>query len=489
MGLHRSIPLAAGWIPGMSALASEPIDRDVVKLGAILTSGALAVVFDTTIVSVALRILATELEVSVATIQWVTTGYVLALGMAVPLSTWALERFGGRRTWISSLALFLVASIGSALAWDAASLIAWRVVQGIGGGLLMPTMGTLVMRAAAGRAVGRTVSIAMLPLTAGPIVGPLVGGVVLTHLSWRFMFWINVPLCLVGLVLAWIFLPIDPTARKATRFDTVGFLLLAPAIAGLLLGLTNAGRLGRFGDEEVLVPGLTGVVLVALFGVHALSRDEPLVDLRLLRHRSLAAASAVLFFNAVAIYGPLLLLPIYYLEGRGASPLSAGAILVPEAIGTAIGLGAAGRLTDRLGPRQAAVAATVLVTLATVPFVFATARTSGVLLAVWLLLRGIGLGAVGVPAMTSAYRGLARAEIGHSTVLTRTVVQVGGALGTALLAVFLVRATTVHGQDIVSAVNTAFGCSVVFGAAAVAVALLLPGEDRVVTQRHRGGSS
>ena len=197
----------------MSPTASEDlrrpdrVDPQVVKLGLILTVGALAVVFDTTIVSVALQILADELQVGVATIQWVTTGYVLALGMAVPLSTWALERFGGRRTWVFSLSLFLVASVGSALAWNAASLIVWRVVQGFGGGLLMPAMGTLMMQAAAGKALGRTVSIAMLPLTAGPILGPLVGGVILTHLSWRFMFWVNVPLCAAGLVLALIFLP------------------------------------------------------------------------------------------------------------------------------------------------------------------------------------------------------------------------------------------------------------------------------------------
>lgn len=451
----------------------DRVDFQVVKLGLILTVGALAVVFDTTIVSVALHILATELDVSVATIQWVTTGYVLALGMAVPLSTWALQRYGGRRMWVFSLGLFLVASIGSALAWSASSLIAWRVVQGFAGGLLMPAMGTLMMQAAAGKAMGRTVSIAMLPLTAGPILGPFVGGVILTHLSWRFMFWINVPLCAAGLLLALIFLPRDRGTLNRPQLDTFGFLLLAPAVAGLLLGLTNAGRLGSFEHVAVLVPASVGVALVVAFCVHALRRDQPLVDLRLLRHRSLASASAVLFFNAIAIYGPLLLIPIYYLEGRGATALSAGVILMPEAIGTALGLSATGWLTDKLGARPAAVGATALVTIATVPFVFVTADTSGGLLAVWLLLRGLGLGAVGVPAMAGAYQGLERSEIGHATVLTRTVVQVGGALGTAVLAVILVRSTS-HGGDIVSAVDAAFGWSVGFGAAAVGMAFWLP---------------
>ena len=468
----------------MSPTASEDlkrpdrVDPEVVKLGLILTVGALAVVFDTTIVSVALQILANELQVGVATIQWVTTGYILALGMAVPLSTWALERFGGRRMWVFSLVLFLVASVGSALAWNAASLIVWRVVQGFGGGLLMPAMGTLMMQAAAGKALGRTVSIAMLPLTAGPILGPLVGGVILTHLSWRFMFWVNVPLCVAGLVLALIFLPKHSGKLTRPRLDASGFLLLAPAIAGLLLGLTNAGRSGSFGQAGVVVPGTVGAALLVAFCLHALRREEPLVDLRLLRHRSLASASAVLFFNAIAIYGPLLLIPIYYLEGRGETALNAGVILMPEAIGTAIGLSAAGWLTDKLGARPAAVAATALVTLATIPFVFVTDHTSGWMLAMWLLLRGLGLGAVGVPAMAGAYQGLKRHEIGHSTVLTRTLVQVGGALGTAVLAVILVRTTTIHGGDVVSAVNTAFGWSVGFGVAAVALAFWLPGRAR-----------
>jgi EmrB/QacA subfamily drug resistance transporter len=457
---------------------SDRIDPHVIKLGLILTVGALAVVFDTTIVSVALRILATEMDVSIATIQWVMTGYLLALGMAVPLSTWALERFGGRRTWVFSLALFLVASIGSALAWDAMSLICWRVVQGIGGGLLMPAMGTLMMQAAAGKALGRTVSIAMLPLTAGPILGPFLGGVILTHVSWRFMFWINVPLCAIGLVLAMVFLSKDAPTRTRPSFDAVGLLLLAPAIAGLLLGLTNAGRMGGFEHGVVLVPALVGASLVAAFCLHSLRRDQPLVDVRLLRHRPLASASAVLFFNAIAIYGPLLLIPIYFLEGRGATAMSAGLILMPEALGTALGLSVAGWLTDKIGARPAAVVATALVTVATIPFVFVTAHTTGWLLALWLVLRGLGLGAVGVPAMAGAYQGLARSEIGHATVVTRTLVQIGGALGTAVLAVILVRVTATHDGDVVSAVSTAFAWSVGFGVAAVALAFWLP-ETRV----------
>jgi MFS family permease len=302
--------------------------------------------------------------------------------------------------------------------------------------------------------------------------------VILTHLSWRFMFWVNVPFCVAGLVLARAYLPGEPAGQARPKLDAAGFLLLALGIAGLLLGLTDAGYRGSFAAAGVLAPALAGAALVAAFCVRALRRDQPLVDIGLLRRRPLASASAVLFFNSVAIYGPLLLMPIYYLQGRGASALSAGIILMPEAAGTLLGRSAAGWLTDKLGVRPAAVGSTALVTVATVPFIFITAHTSGWLLSLWLVLRGLGLGAVGVPAMAGAYQGLGRAEIGHSTVLTRTVVQVGGCLGTAVLAIILARATAAHGGDIVAAINTAFGWSVGFGIAATALAFWLPGRSR-----------
>src|ERR1700756_3414976 len=187
--------------------AAEKLDPTVVRAALILIVGAMAVIFDTTIVSVALHTLSAKLGTSVTTIQWVTTGYLLALGIAVPLSTWGLQRFGGKRLWMFALSVFLVGSVGSSLAWNAGSLIAWRVVQGAGGGLMLPVLTTLIMQAAGVKALGRTVTIVALPALLGPILGPLVGGAILTHLSWRFMFWVNVPFCVAGLILAARFMP------------------------------------------------------------------------------------------------------------------------------------------------------------------------------------------------------------------------------------------------------------------------------------------
>jgi MFS family permease len=222
----------------------DRIDPKVLKSALILVVGALAVIFDTTIVSVALHTLAIQLHTSVSTIQWVSTGYLLALGIAVPLSSWGLQRFGGKRLWMAALTVFLIGSIGSSLAWNAGSLIAWRVVQGAGGGIMLPVLTTLIMQAAGGKALGRTVTIIALPALLGPILGPLVGGAILTDFSWRFMFWVNVPFCLVGLFLAARHMPADTPdpAQPRPHLDLLGLALLAPGIAALILGLSNAGR-------------------------------------------------------------------------------------------------------------------------------------------------------------------------------------------------------------------------------------------------------
>ncbi len=359
------------------ASGQDRIDPKVLKTSLILIVGFLGVIFDTTIVSVALHTLATQLHAPVSTIQWVTTGYLLALGIAVPLSTWGLRRFGGKRLWMAALAVFLIGSVGSSLAWNVDSLIAWRVVQGLGGGIMFPLLTTLIMQAAGGKALGRTVTIVALPALLGPILGPLVGGAILTHFSWRFMFWVNVPFCVAGLILAARFMPADKPLAGAPRprLDLPGLALLAPGVAAVILGLSNAGSAAGFAHPDVIVPLAIGIALTAAFAGYALRlagrHGQPLVDLSVLSRRPVASASAVLFFSGFSLYGAMLLLPLYYQEVRGASALTAGLMLVPQGAGTLLSRGLAGRLTDRVGGRLVAVAGFAIVAAATVPFALA----------------------------------------------------------------------------------------------------------------------
>ena len=458
----------------------DKIDPKVLKSALVLIVGALAVIFDTTIVSVALHTLAAQLHTSVATIQWVTTGYLLALGMAVPLSAWGLQRFGGKRLWMFGLVVFLAGSIGSSLAWNVGSLIAWRIVQGAGGGIIFPLLTTLIMQAAGGKALGRTVTIVALPALLGPILGPVIGGAILTHFSWRYMFWVNVPFCVVGLILAARHMPADKPGpdRPRPRLDLLGLALLAPGIAAVILGLSNAGTAAGFAHPDVLAPLGIGVALIAAFTGHSLRRPGSLVNVRLLARRPVASASAVLFFSGFSLYGAMLLLPLYYQEVRGVSALTAGLMLVPQGVGALLSRGLAGRLTDRIGARPIAVAGFAIVAAATIPFAFAGPHTSPWLLAVWLVIRGFGLGAVTIPVMAVAFLGLDKQQIAHSSVLTRTMQQLGGSFGTAVLAVILTGAIAARHGNAAAAFDVAFWWATGFSAVAVLLALWLPAAPR-----------
>ena len=458
----------------------DRIDPKVLKTALVLIVGFLAVIFDTTIVSVALRTLAVQLRAPVSTIQWVTTGYLLALGIAVPLSTWGLRRFGGKRLWMGALAVFLIGSVGASLAWNVDSLIAWRVVQGAGGGIMFPLLTTLIMQAAGGKALGRTVTIVALPALLGPVLGPLIGGAILTHLDWRFMFWVNVPFCVAGLILAARCLPADELpAGPGPRLDLPGLALLAPGVAAVILGLSSAGTSAGFAHPGVIVPLATGVALIGAFAVYALRlarrNGQPLVDVSLLARRPVASASAVLFFSGFSLYGAMLLLPLYYQEVRGASALTAGLMLVPQGVGTLLSRGLAGRLTDKIGARPIAVAGFAVVAAATVPFAFAGPDTNAWLLALWLVIRGFGLGAVTIPVMAVAFIGLGKEKIAHSSVVTRMVQQIGGSFGTAVLAVILSAAVTAHPGSLAAGFDVAFWWAAGFSALAVLLSLWLPG--------------
>lgn len=181
-----------------AASRAERLDPALLKLAGILVLGAMAPLLDSTIVNVAIHTLGNDLNAPVSTIQWVSTGYLLALAMAIPLTGWAVERFGAKRMWLVSLLLFLTGSMFCGIAWNIGSLIVFRLVQGVGGGLMLPVLQTLLMRAAAGRSIGRLMAVVTLPALAGPIFGPVIGGLITDHLTWRWIFYVNAPICLLA---------------------------------------------------------------------------------------------------------------------------------------------------------------------------------------------------------------------------------------------------------------------------------------------------
>ncbi|MDR1449800.1 MAG: multidrug efflux MFS transporter [Propionibacteriaceae bacterium] len=445
-------------------------------VGAVLVGG-LAVLFDTTIVAVALHTLATELHASVAVIQWVTTGYLLALGVTIPITGWAQRLLGGKRLWLIALALFLTGSILSSLARSAGSLIAFRAVQGVGGGIMLPLMSTLVVQAAGGKNLGRIMSVVSLPAVLGPILGPVVGGLILEHLPWPWMFWVNVPFCVAGFVLAQITLPKDGPVRRAP-LDAVGFALLAPGLVGLLWGVSNSSEAGGFGRNDVLWPLGAGLGLLAAFTLWSLRRKTgALVDVRLLKHWPLASASMLLFLSGITLYGAMILFPLYFQQLRGTTVLTAGLLLIPQGLGTLASRSLAGKLSDVMGARWLVLTGFLIALLGTAPFGLADANTNGQWLLAALLVRGVGLGAVTIPLMALGFRGLEPAQTPDASIITRIASQVGGSFGVAVLAVIFTGAAAgaATAVSLASAFQHSFRWAIGFTGAGVLLSLTLPG--------------
>ncbi len=470
---------AVGPAPG--ADPTERLSRQAKRTIAAVIMGGAAAILDSTIVTIALHQLSVDLGSSPATIQWVVTAYLLALAAAIPLSGWAQQRFGGKRAWMATLTIFGVFSLACALAWNAPSLIAFRALQGFGAGLIFPLMQTLAIQAigtTSKRVMAVTVAAISVPLALGPILGPVVGGLILNDASWRWLFVINVPLVGAGLVMAWRMITPDApsaadraaAARPRGRVDVIGLALLVPALVGIVLALSNIAADGGMAAADVLLPGLAGVVLLAAFIVRSLRvGQDAAVDITLLRLRSLATASGALFTAGAALYAGMFLLPLYWQQVRGASVLAAALFLVPQGVGALLARVVAGPLATRFGARALTLSALAVTALGTAPFVVADAHTSGWWLGTVLFIRGLGVGAVIMAPMMVAYADLERDQMPHATMVTRIVQQVGASVGVAIVAVVLQISVA---DGIVDGYRTAFGWLVGITVLAVLPALV-----------------
>jgi EmrB/QacA subfamily drug resistance transporter len=477
--------------------AGEAIDPATRRLIWVLVVGGVVPLLDTTIVNVALADLGRSLHTSVATSQWVITGYLLAMGMAMPATQWLSGRFGNKRVWLWCLGVFLAGSALAGASWNITSLIVFRLVQGAAAGVMIPLLTTMLVQAAGRRRLGRVLSIASLLAVVVPVFGPVLGGVIVSGLGWRWVFYVNPPICLAAMWLAWRMLPPDAASRQARSLDVPGLALLSPGLALIIYGLSQAAGARGFAATSAWAPLAGGLALTAAFTVHALRRRrDPLINLRLLRIRSYAASLAVLFLAGVSVYGPLLLIALFYQDVQGKSALIAGLLLAPQGIGSLVPRTIAGKLTDRIGPRPVVLAGLILTAAGTVAFAWAGPATGEWLLAASLFIRGAGLAAVTIAVTAGAFRDIPSPDVPDASSTTRIIQQVGGSFGSAILALILAGALTSHYAATAAAsalaFNTAFWWAIAFTAIALIPALLLPavqtppaGQD--TTARAPGG--
>ncbi|MQY09453.1 putative transport protein HsrA [Actinomadura sp. RB68] len=405
----------------------------VVVLGAIMS------ILDVTVVNVALKHLAQDFDAPLATIQWVATGYTLALATVIPVTGWASSRFGTKRLYMISIALFVAGSALAGMAWDDKSLIAFRVLQGLGGGMIMPAGMTILTQAAGPQRVGQVMSIVGIPMLLGPILGPILGGWLVDDVSWRWIFYINVPIGAVALVMAARILKKD-APRSGERLDVLGLLFLSPGLAALIYGLATGAEKQDFSRPNVLVATVAGALLVIAFVVHALRKGNtsPLIDLRLFRRRSVAAASGTMVLFACAFFGAMLVLPLYYQSVLGKSAFASGLLLAPQGLGAMLTMPVGGKLTDRIGAGKVVLVGLAVVVAGVAGFAAQIAPDPSFWgLGAALFVMGMGMGMTMMPTMSAAMATLQHDEVPRASTGLNIIQQVAGSVGTAFIAVLL----------------------------------------------------
>lgn len=445
----------------------------------VVVVGSVMSVLDVTIVNVALHPLAVALRAPVTAVGWVSTGYTLALSAVIPTAAWAMARFGAKRTYLAAIGLFTAGSGLAALSWNIQALVAFRVLQGLGGGLLMPVGMAMVVRAADRRRMGGPMAVLGIPVLIGPVAGPVLGGWLIDTASWHWIFLVNLPVGAVALVLAARLLGHDGP-RPARRLDVPGLLTLSPGLALLIYGLATGGGRGDFTDPGALVPALSGLALTTGFVMRARTAREPLLQLRLWKDRTFAAALATMVLFPAGYFGSMLLTPMYYQTVRGLDATRAGLLGVPLAVTVGTSMQVATRRIDRTSPRLMVVSGIVTAAAGLSGF----AALLGPDAPYWRLcaamaVMGTGVGMVLMPVNTTATRGLLPDDVPSGSTTLGIVSQVGVSIGTALMSVVLASDTAGTGGGVPrsGAFQHTYWWAVALLVLALVPAALLPGRS------------
>ncbi|MCL2887762.1 MAG: multidrug efflux MFS transporter [Elusimicrobia bacterium] len=447
---------------------STKLDAELVKISLIMLLGMIAPALDATVVNVAIKTIITKLGSNISTAQWITTAYIFVMGMAVPFSGWLVNRFSGKKLYLIALAVFGVASAGAALSWNIGSLIAFRIIQGAGAGIMLPVMQTVLVRYAGEKKLPSLMSIIGIPAAIVPVLGPTIGGLIVSYFPWQWIFIVNIPVCILAFILAVAKLPPTDAVNKEQPLDIAGLLLLSSAFCALIFGITKLRSDAVLNTAIMLLAA--GIALLIFYCFHALKeKKEPPLNVRLFKNRNFSLSIAMVFLYGIIATGTLFILPLYFQKVYQTTAFAAGLLLAPQGIGMLCTRSVSAKCTEQYGVRPVLYAGTICTVIGTVPL--ALLHTASLVpLIVSLFIRGAGLGVLMVPAMVSVYEGMDDKAVAQGTTATRIFQQIGGAFGTAALAILLQHwLAGAKAGEITSAFDNVFWFS-----AALAAVLIIP---------------
>ena len=417
----------------------DSLDAGLLRIAGVCILASVMALLDGTVVSVAQRTFIAEFGSTQAIVAWTITGYTLGQATVIPLAGWASDRFGTKRLFMGAAFWFTTASLLCSMASNVSQLIAFRVIQGLGGGILVPLTLIILTREAGPRRLGRLMAVLGIPMLLAPMCGPVLGGWLISAYGWEWIFRINLPVGVILVVLAGLVFPKD-RPRPSEAFDFVGMLLLSPGLGLLLFGISSVPRHDSFTDNRVWIPGLIGVALIAAFVVHALHRaDHPLIDLKLFENRAVTLSNIAMFLFSVGFFGAVLVVPSYLQQLLHETPLQSGLQLIPQGLGAMLTMPLAGTLMDKRGPRNVLLVGITGIAGGLSIFAYGAWLQADYMpiLLVGLVTTGIGLGCTLTPLSGAAVQTLKPNEVARGSTLLSVNQHVAVAVGTALMSVIL----------------------------------------------------
>ncbi|MGI9861188.1 DHA2 family efflux MFS transporter permease subunit [Moorella naiadis] len=415
--------------------------------------GAFMAILDSSIVNVALPTMMRVFNTDTATIEWVVTIYMLALGVVVPLSGWLGDRLGFKLLYLLSLGVFTLGSLLCTISWNVDSMIAARVIQALGGGMIMPTTMAIIYRLVPREKQGSAMGFFGMAMIVAPAIGPTLGGYLVEYVDWRWIFTINLPVGVLGVILSWFYLPAFER-REAGRLDTGGAVTAAVGLFCLLLALSKGGDWG-WSSEPIVLLFYTSAVSLGLFVYLELTQENPLLDLRVFRYTTFALGNVIVVVTSIGLFAGVFYISFFLQVARGLGAMETGLITMPGALASGLMMPLTGWLYDRLGPRPLAVAGMLWLGWTTYIFHHIDVVTPTSTLYLWMILRGLGMSLAMMPAQTAALAVVPTELVGRASAITNIINRVSASFGIAVLTTVLNNRSAMHATHLADGITAA----------------------------------
>jgi len=413
--------------------------------------GAFMTILDSSIVNVAIPTMMHVFNTDLSSIQWVVTIYLLSLGVVVPVSGWLGDKLGFKKLYIYSLLVFTLGSLFCALSWNVPSLIISRVIQALGGGMIMPITMAMIVRIVPINKMGTAMGIFGIALLVAPAIGPTLGGFLVEYVDWRWIFTINLPIGIIGSILSILYLPDFPKV-KTGKLDIGGLITSAIMLFSILLALSEGSDWG-WTSEPIILLFYTSFIMAILFVFIELTSKNPLLDLRVFKYRVFTAANIVSIVTTIGLYAGIFYIPFFLQNLRGLGAMEAGFLMMPGALVSGLMAPITGKIYDKTGPKYLALVGLIILSYTTYLLHNLDINTSNTTIIVWMMLRGVGMSFASMPVQTASVASVPQDVVSRASAITNIIQRVSASLGIAVLTGLLTSRAAIHSATLKNTIS------------------------------------